>query len=89
MNNKGYAVTAVIYPLLLICLIISISILYNMRGKHILLNNIKNEVKNDILNKNDLDKTPFALNLTYSNEKTECTNAQCAVDELYEMIKNK
>lgn len=41
MKNKGYAISAIIYPLLLVCLALILSIIYNLSGKYELLSNIK------------------------------------------------
>ena len=41
MKNRGYAISAIIYPLLLVCLALILSIIYNLSGKYELLSNIK------------------------------------------------
>ena len=41
MKNRGYAISAIIYPLLLVCLALILSIIYNLSGKYELLSNMK------------------------------------------------
>ena len=54
MNNKGYAVSAIIYPLLLVSLILVLSIIYNLNGKYELLNNTKQNIKDEVNNSVDV-----------------------------------
>ena len=46
MKNRGYALSAIVYPLLLVCLVLILSILFNLNNKKNLLNSLKDEVKN-------------------------------------------
>lgn len=46
MNNKGYAMSAVVYPLLLVCLIFILSIINNLDNKSNLLEKIKKRSNN-------------------------------------------
>lgn len=43
MNNRGYAISAIIYPLLLVCLILVLSILSDLENKKNILDIFKNE----------------------------------------------
>ena len=47
MKNRGYAVSAIIYPLLLLSLILILSIIYNLNGKYEILKIVKNNVTNE------------------------------------------
>ena len=45
MKNKGYALSAIVYPLLLVCLFLILSILFNLNNKQNVLNNLKDIIK--------------------------------------------
>lgn len=47
MKNKGYALSAIVYPLLLVCLVLILSILFNLNSKKNLLDNLKNTIKEE------------------------------------------
>ena len=47
MKNKGYAISAIVYPLLLICFVLILSILQNLNNKQTLLDNLKSIIKNE------------------------------------------
>ena len=43
MNNRGYAISAIIYPLLLVCLILVLSILSDLENKKNILDRLKDD----------------------------------------------
>ena len=45
MKDKGYALSAIVYPLLLVCLVLILSILFNLNNKQNVLNNLKDIIK--------------------------------------------
>lgn len=48
MNKKGFAMSAIIYPILLICLSLIVAIIINLSSGKDLLDNLKNDIKNSI-----------------------------------------
>lgn len=59
MKNKGYALSAIVYPLLLVCLVLILSILFNLNNKKNLLNSLKDEVKNEVAFVNKIPTAPI------------------------------
>ena len=59
MKNRGYALSAIVYPLLLVCLVLILSILFNLNNKKNLLNSLKDEVKNEVAFVNKIPTAPI------------------------------
>lgn len=45
MKNRGYAMSAIVYPLLVVCLVLVVSLLFNFQNKQSLLEQLKNDVQ--------------------------------------------
>lgn len=86
LNNKGFALTSIIYMLITLFLMIMLLVLANLASRKVVLDKIKSDVKNK-LNQGPLNAEDItARELQYQNENTDCTNVQCALDELFNQL---
>ncbi len=85
LNNKGFALTSIIYMLIVLFIMILLLILSNLATRKVVLDKLKYDVKVKL--NQGVKKVTYAVELSYSNEKTQCKNVQCALDELFEIYK--
>lgn len=86
LDNKGFALTSIIYMLIVLFLMILLLVLSNLASRKVVLDKLKYDVKTK-LNQGGIQKTTYAIELFYENEQTDCQSVQCALDELFEIYK--
>ena len=82
LNNKGFALTSIIYMLIVLFLMIMLLILSNLATRKVVLDKVKYDVKMKLGQSGVVPEKIRAAQLQYENENTTCTNVQCAIDEL-------
>ena len=82
LNNKGFALTSIIYMLIVLFLMIMLLILSNLATRKVVLDKVKYDVKTKLGQGGITSERIKAIQLEYQNENTTCTNVQCAIDEL-------
>ena len=85
LNNKGFALTSIIYMLIVIFIMILVLVLSNLAQRKVILDKMKYDVKIKLNQGGILTNKNFARNVEYTNENTECQTVQCAIDELYRL----
>ena len=83
LNNKGFALTSIIYMLIVLFLMIMLLILANLAQRKVVLDKIKNDVKQKLNQGGVASEKITARDLYYQSNYTQCRNIQCAIDELY------
>ena len=83
LNNKGFALTSIVYMLIVLFLMVLLLILSNLATRKVVLDKLKYDVKNKLGQGGINTRIIYASQLHYENESTDCTNVQCAIDELY------
>ena len=87
LNNKGFALTSIIYMLIVLFLMVMLLILANLAQRKVVLDRLKNDVK--IKLDQGITNRYYAISVAYTNEKTECQTVQCAIDELYTLTEEQ
>ena len=84
MNNKGFAVSGILYSILVLFLVILALFLFSTKGKKTILDNLKQDTMNSI---DGIDKKKMRIHareVEYNKNGSE--NVQEALDDLYEKI---
>jgi len=89
LNNKGFALTSIIYMLIVLFLMIMLLILANLAQRKVVLNKIKTDVKEKLNQGGVVQGKTTARDLFYESEYTQCKNIQCSIDEINTIIETK
>lgn len=84
LNNKGFSVSGILYPLFLIMIVFVTLILLVLANSKFVLDKTKNEILTQMNGDSEFQKI-YAIEVIYDNSKqyTNCENVQCTLDELY------
>ena len=86
LNNKGFALTSIIYMLIVLFLMIMLLVLSNLAQRKVVLDKMKYDVKNKLNQGGIMQGKVTARDLFYENEHTQCKNVQCTLDELKTLL---
>ena len=87
LNNKGFALTSIIYMLIVLFLMILLLILANLAQRKVVLDKIKSDVKTSLNQGGIVQEKVTAREIYYEGINTECKNIQCTIDELNDLLK--
>lgn len=82
LNNKGFALTSIVYMLIVLFLMIMLLILSSLAARKTVLDKLKNDVKTKLGQGGIATEKIKARQLIYENELTECKDVQCALEEI-------
>lgn len=88
LNNKGFSISGILYPLFLIMLVFVTLILLILTNSKVALDKTKNEILSIINGDYQLTQI-YAKDVHYDdiNNYTQCDEVQCTLDELYDIYK--
>ena len=82
LNNKGFALTSIVYMLIVLFLMLLLLILSNLAQRKVVLDKLKYDVKIKLGQGGVVSEKITARQIHYENNDTECLDVQCAIDEL-------
>ena len=83
MNNQGFAISGILYSVLVLFLVIIALFLFNMQGKKYILDTLKADTMDSIDGVNRRKIRIDAREVEYSIEGSNVENVAEALDELY------
>lgn len=83
MNNKGFAISGILYSILVLFLVIIALFLFNMQGKKYILDTLKNDTMDSIDGINSRKMRIDAREVEFSIDESNVENVAEALDELY------
>lgn len=88
LNNKGFSISGILYPLFLIMLVFVTLILLVLTNSKFALDKTKEQILLKINGEYEIEQI-YAIQVSYDNNETntECENVQCTLDELYNIYK--
>ncbi len=89
LNNKGFALTSMIYMLIVLFLMIMLLVLSNLAQRKVVLDKIKSEVKENLNQGGMIPEKQSARYLYYESEYTQCKNIQCSLDEINTLLETE